>query len=373
VTDKPRVILLAFDGFPLCYLRPSVTPNLWRLGAVGGFCLDGGRSGLPSTTYPAFASLLTGLGTGSTRIRTTSRRDGAVPGWAGNDLLEVPTIVHVAEAAGLRTAVVMGDDHLARVLRFDELDRVWPQQGIIPEGTERDAHGYPTNAAIRPHVLEAAADSSLDLVFIHMNETDTLAHDLGPGAKETEMCARAADAIVGEMVQALRPDWRRTLIAVVSDHDMVDRLPLPPIDPTSDPGLAGLIDDWIADGCAAWLRLAPGVDRSSAIAAIAAVDGIEGWRLRKPDTLLLLASPGRVFAAPWVPVAGIHGSTCTARTLAMAGGGHHEAPRLASAIRTSSPHLRDWAPTLACVLGIDLPRSEGVNMLRRSAPIRAAT
>jgi hypothetical protein len=367
MSSKPRVVLLAFDGFPLGALGKAVTPNLWRLAQEGGFSSDGGRAGLPSTTYPSFASLLTGAGQNRTGIRTTAQRPGTVPGWAGTNRCAAQTIIHAALAAGLKAAAVMGDQKLAQVLRLDGIDGLWPPHGLVPDGTEVDAHGYPTNAAVRPHALRAAADPELDLLFIHFNETDTLGHDLGPASRATLECVRAADEIVGELVEALAPDWDRTVLAVVSDHDMARRLPYPAIDPTASHDCAGLIDDWIADGCAAWLRLTAGVDAHMAINHLAALDGVESWRWREPDVLLLLAAPGRVFAAPVIPLAGIHGSSATDRTLAIVGGGHPAVAELGGAIAAALPRLRDWAPTLAGLLDIELPDAEGTDLLQMPA------
>ena len=366
MADRPRIVLLALDGFPFHAFRRATTPNLWGLAQEGGFAPEGGRSGLPSTTFPAFTCLLTGMRQRLTGVRTTAQRPGAVPGWAGRDRTIATTIVHAARDAGLRSAVVMGDHKLQRVLRFDELDRAWPPAGIVPERIELDAHGYPTNAAIRPFALEAVADRDLDLLFVQFNETDTLGHDLGPTEASTLDCVRAADAIVGEVVEALAPEWDRTVIAVVSDHDMMRRLPFPAIDPTVPRDCAGLVDDWIADGCAAWLRLTSGVDAHMAINRLAALEGVENWRWREPDTLLLLAAPGRVFASPSMPISGIHGSLSTARTLAIVGGGHPAVANLAACIADRSPRLTDWAPTLAGILNVDLPEADGFDLLAES-------
>jgi len=367
MSDRPRVILLAFDGFPLRAFGKSLTPNLWQLGLEGGFSPDGGTTSLPSTTYPSFASLLTGGSQSRTGVRTTAQQLGAVPGWAGGNRSRVPTIVHAALEAGLNAAVAMGDQKLQQVLLLDTIGRAWPPAALLPDATEVDSHGYRTNAAVRPHALQAAADSDLDLLFIHFNETDTLGHDLGPSSDATLACVRAADQIVGELIAAVGPDWDRTVIAVVSDHDMVRRLPYPAIDPMASHACAGLVDEWIADGCAAWLHLTDGVDAHMAISRLAALDGVESWRWREPNVLLLLAAPGRTFAAPWIPVSGIHGSTATARTLAIVGGGHPAVAEIAGAISARPPRLRDWAPTLAGVLNIDLPDAEGIDLVRADA------
>jgi hypothetical protein len=306
---------------------------------------------------------LTGLGVSKTGVRTTAQRPGAVPGWAGRDRCLAASILDATVEGGLNAAAVLGDQKLQRVLRLDEFERAWPPAGEIPHGTAIDAHGYPTNEAIRPYILERAADRDLDLLFVHLNETDTLGHDLGPNAPETIACVRAADAIVGELIEALGPDWDTTIVVVTSDHDMVRRLPLAPIDPTASFECAGLVDDWIADGCAAWLRLTSGVDAHMAIHRLAEVDGIEGWRWREPNVLLLLASQGRTFAAPWIPVAGVHGSVSTARTLAIVGGGHPAVAHLAAAIACRAPRLQDWSPTLAGLLDVELPEADGLDLL----------
>jgi hypothetical protein len=265
----------------------------------------------------------------------------------------------------------MGDHKLQRLLGLDLLDRTWPPAGEVPAGTPLDAHGYPTNEAIRGPVLEAAADPDLDLLFVHLNETDTLGHDLGPAAPETVACVRAADSIVGDLVAALAPAWDRTVIAVVSDHDMVRRLPFPAIDPTIPLECAGLVDDWIADGCAAWLKLTAGADAHMAINRLSTLDGVEGWRWREPGILLLLAARGRTFAAPWIPIAGVHGSVSTARTLAIVAGGHPAVGGLSRSIARRSPRLPDWSPTLASLLDVELPNADGRNLLEEAELLSA--
>ena len=103
-----------------------------------------------------------------------------------------------------------------------------------------------------------------------------------------------------------------------------------------------------------------------AISQFAALDGVENWRWRDPDILLLLAAPERVFAAPWVPASGIQGAVATARTMAIVGGGHPAVPEIAASIRERSPRLRDWAPTLACLMNVDLSDAEGLDLLEAS-------
>jgi len=348
---------VAFDGFPLQALDERRTPNLWRLSESGGRAPEGGRSGVPSTTYPGFISLLTGCSRSVSGVRTTARKRDAVPGWAGSDVSLVPTILHEAREAGLRAVGIFGDHKLIAVAGLDASPDVWPPHGDVPSDVELDAHGYPANGAVLPHLLEAVADPEVALTFCHFNETDTLGHDLGPAAPETIASTRAADAAVGRMLEALGTEWERTIVMVVSDHDMEARSPEPPIDLA--PAMDGPICDWIADGSAAFARLAIGVDHDAAIATLRRFDGIAGWRSYDPDVLLLLAAPGRVFAAPRLHPGGTHGSRSTSRTLAVVGGGHPFAPVIGRAIETTPPRLRDWAPTIASILSLDLPAADG--------------
>jgi hypothetical protein len=360
---RPRVVLVAFDGFPLATIGERHTPNLWRLAQHGGWAPDGGRSGLPSTTYPGFTSLLTGCSRSISGVRTTSRKRDAVPGWAGSDSALVPTILHEARDAGLSVGGAFGDHRFQSVVGLGEMDGLWPTCGELDPSVTLDGHGYPVNRAVLPHALALAADPGVDLAFVYFNETDTIGHDRGPEAPETIEAVHEADAALGLLVETLAPDWDRTVLLAASDHDMEARTPGDPIDPTACRDAAVLISDWIADGSAALIRLAIGIDHDTAIESIRNVEGIVGWRSYEPDMLLVLAAPGRVFAGQKIYDGGTHGSRSTARTLAVVGGGHPAVRPLAHAIRNHAPRIRDWAPTLASILGIDLPASDGNDLL----------
>jgi hypothetical protein len=358
----PRVVLVAFDGFPLQAFSRQLTPNLWRLSESGGRAPDGGRSGVPSTTYPGFISLLTGCSRSVSGIRTTSRKRDAVPGWAGSDISHAPTILDEVGRAGLSAAAIFGDHKLQRVAQLEDFPGAWPAAAELPLEIQLDAHGYPVNSAVLPHLLAAAADPDIALTFCHLNETDTIGHDFGPNAPETIDCVRSADESIRMLVDTLRPDWDRTIVIVTSDHDMEARVPADPIDLTPAVG-RGLICDWIADGSAAFARLAIGVEHDAAIATLRKIDGIAAWRCYEPDILLVLAAPGRVFAGQKVYAGGTHGNRSTARTLAVVGGGHPLAAILGRAVEAAPPRLRDWAPTIASILSVELPAADGDSLL----------
>jgi hypothetical protein len=334
------------------------TPTLWSLAAAGGRAPEGGRAPLPSTTYPGFASLLTGASPEVHGIRTTFHRAGAVPGWAGETEVAVPTLLDACRSSGIGAAAVLGDQKLYAVLRAGDPGAPWPAGGRLPANAPRDAHGYLANDAAWPAMVGAIRDPANALVFCHLNEADTVGHDAGPDSEEALACYAATDRIVARLVDVVRASWERWLVIVVSDHDMEPRGPEHGIDPMTLPGISDLATDWMGDGGSCWLRLRPGMDSGRIDRVVHAIPEASGWQL-VDDRLLLLARAGIAWHAGPIPVLGIHGGPTARRTVAIVGGGHPVVPRLAHAIADRPPELRDWAPTIAALLGVPLAHADG--------------
>ncbi len=359
-----RVLLLGIDGCPLHLFSPVVMPRIWALGdRTEGRTDDGrtadGRSPLPSSTYPCFSSILTGCHPARHGVRSTSSRPGAVPGWAGQPRVMVPTLFDACRAAGLRSAAIQGDHLLLAVLRTEAASITWPPGGAIPPGTPLDDHAYPTNAAVRPHLLAAVADPSVQFLFGQINEGDTLGHDLGPDHPATRECYAAADALVGEVLEAARSWWEQTLVIVVSDHGMEPRTDHPPIDLLADAAVGSVAAEVLVDGGAALVRLRDGVPPAQAGAALKAVTGVGGWGPTTDGVLIAEAKPGWIFGNAKLPAKGFHGGPATARTFAVVGGGHPSVPAIARAISGQPVQHVHWAPTIARVLGLRMPDLDG--------------
>src|SRR5204863_8047005 len=88
-----------------------------------------------------------------------------------------------------------------------------------------------------------------------------------------------------------------------------------------------------------------------------AVDGVEGHEEWYDGTRLAWAEPGRVFGWGECTLRGIHGGPASATTVAVVTGGHPFVSEAAAVLGVRRPHAEDWAPTLATVLGIDLPHA----------------
>ena len=124
-----------------------------------------------------------------------------------------------------------------------------------------------------------------------------------------------------------------------------------------------LWDGYIPDGGSALIHLRPGIDPERAGAALLRIDGIGTWVRANDSVLIAGLKPGRIAAAPRYPIRGFHGAPITARSVAVVGGGDPAVGRLAGAIAARRPHLADWAPTIAPLLGVVLGRVDGKNLL----------
>ena len=361
-----RVLLVGLDGFPARVVSPGLAPRLWQLAQAGGRAPEGGLvAGLPSSTYPGFASLLTGCTPLRHGVRTTAFRPGAVPGWAGRHAVAVPTLFDACRMVGLRSAAIQGDHLLHEVLATERSASLrWPPPGPLDPGLRLDGNSYPVNDEVRPAALSAIADRDLGFVFVHLNETDTLGHLLGPEHLVTRAGYTATDTLVGELVDALAPDWERSVIIVVSDHGMEPASVQPPVRLRADPAIAAVTTDGLADGGAALLAAAPGVEPGRVAALAMQVEGVAHAEPSGDGIVLVEARPGRAFGESQPP-GGFHGGPATARTLAIIGGGHPAVGRIGASIAAHPPLLNDWAPTITELLGISLPGVDGRSLLRR--------
>jgi arylsulfatase A-like enzyme len=361
-----RVVLISLDGFNHAAVSPETTPRLWALATSGGRAPTGGRCDVPSVTYVCHATLLTGTTPATHGIisnHAASPRPGIVPGWAGEARTRTPSLFQALREAGVRAAAVCGDQHLIGITGAAAADSVWPPQGILPEGTPMCASGYATNDAARAPFLAAVADRGLPFLFAHLNETDTWGHRFGPDHEETLRAYAAADALVGEAIDTLTPDWERTVMIVLSDHGMEATRPGEPVSLRDSSAVRATVSAVIDDGGSALVKIRDDVAAADAGAALLSVPGVASWREIRPGVLLVAGERGVRFGTGCgKSLRGVHGGPGSTVTTAIVGGGHSAVPRLAAAIAARPPHLADWAPTIAALLDVSFPSAKGVNL-----------
>ena len=363
-----RCVLLSLDGLNPTCVTPELMPNLHALGLSGGVAPDGGRCDMPAVTYVCHATLITGTHPathGLTSNLAASPRPGVVPGWAGVTRVVTPTLFAALRDAGLAAAAICGDQYLVRVMGAQDASVGWPPNGILPHGTETCTSCYATNGAVRPHLLAAVADPDLPFVFGHLNETDTWGHLLGPDHPLTLRAYGAADAIVAEVADLLAASWDEALLIVLSDHGMELARDSYPVDLMADPSLTRLWSDAVSDGGVALARRRTWVTDQDLDTALPGHADISGWQPLRPGVILVAGAPGVRFATgPAKQVRGVHGGPGTTHNVAVVAGGHPAVPGIAARIAASPPHLADWAPTIAAVIGVEMPGVEGRNLAR---------
>lgn len=344
-----RVILLSLDGFPARRVSARLTPNLERLARSGVWAREGGRTGLPSSTYPSHASLLTGATLPEHGVVPARREDGEIVPPSERRVAR-PSILDRAAAAGLQVAAAVGDPKLVGVLGLGA-HPVWPPVPQLPADLEPCEHGYIRDRDTLPHLLAAVA-SEAALVFGHLNEADTAGHVHGPDSEAAAETYRAVDRAVGEILAVLRDRWSETLLLVVSDHDMEEAAPAPPIelrDAATGDAANGVVRDVLADGGAAWAWVDG--DSRAACERLETVHGVARTTVVEEGLILVAAAPGRRFA-PTLDEPGFHGGVGSQRTLAIAGGGHPGLERVRAAVRAGAPPLHGWAAAIASALEI---------------------
>jgi arylsulfatase A-like enzyme len=356
-----RVVLVILDGLPPRHVTPAITPTLAALGEEGAAAI--GRAVMTSATYPNHATFVTGA---------TPDRHGLVANWVFRDGRPrpahhvgpaVPTLFDACAQTGRRAAAVFGDHRLVGVMGARAATYHWPPDGRIPDGSARDRYDYAADC----EVVDRLADlwsGSWDLVVGHLNEPDTAGHIDGPDSPDAAASYGETDRALGRIVAELRPKWDDVVLIVLSDHDQLPvDLSVPPIDlqacaDASGPGLSA-----IPEGSAAVVW----GDDASRGAWLSDVEGVEGHDELRPGVRVVWASSGRVFAVPSGFQAGVprghHGGAATRDQVVAVAGGHPRAAALCRSVAGLNPPAQDWAPTIADLLGLEMPTASGRSLL----------
>jgi predicted AlkP superfamily pyrophosphatase or phosphodiesterase len=243
-----RVVIVSVDGLmPVSYTDPDGqglrVPTLRQMVREGAHSADA-RSVFPSVTYPAHATIATGVDPGvhgiTTNIAWDPREKNQEGWWWYAEDLKARPLWDAAAAAGLKTALVnwpctvgaraevlvpeywragtADDVKLTRALatpgllpavaaRFPDLWKKFTPPDITDEAT----------ADIVVHVLETARPR---LLLTHIWQTDDAQHAAGPGSPRARAAIENADRQLGRIVAAARAagPWERTAVVVVSDH-----------------------------------------------------------------------------------------------------------------------------------------------------------
>lgn len=262
---RTRLIVISLDGMrPDFYRRPDElgvkVPNLRKL-VKAGASAEAVESIYPSTTYPAHATLVTGVpprvhGIYS-HLASLDPTETARPWMWFARALDVPALWDVARAAGMKTASMGWPVSAGGPIDWN-IPEIWDPAGpdpykdfatparhstpglfeevvkaITPVFLKHPAPGHSQHKH-RPPTLEDAGPDRLrtegslyiwrhyhpDLMLVHLIGYDHEAHEHGPFGAGALAAIEASDAEIGRFSEAAAADGNTTLV-VLSDHGFI--------------------------------------------------------------------------------------------------------------------------------------------------------
>jgi predicted AlkP superfamily pyrophosphatase or phosphodiesterase len=408
------VVVISLDGFPAYALKDArlPIPTLRKLAREGAIA-DSMQPVNPTVTWPNHTALVTGVDASAHRVvfngLLTRSKEGSAPTvepWRDKDILvHSPTIYDAAHQAGLTTAQVdWVAIYNAKTIdwRFSEIpdpqgeieQRLIADGIATPEQLKTFENGSPawqdqiwTDAAIKILV-----EHRPNLLLLHLLTLDNINHEYGPMSQASFTAMAYLDSQVNRIVQVLeRPELaRRSTLIVVSDHGF--RACGHAIHANNLLQARGLLawvngklkgDAWVvAEGGLAMVYVTNLMRKSEIIAELKSafteaegterIYGVEDFAMlglpvpedsdQAPD-LVLAAKPGYFFSNEpgknFVSnvAAGTHGflnSDPQMQAIFLAWG--EGIPR---GVQLGNLANRDVAPTIATLLGLELPAAQG--------------
>lgn len=187
-----RVAIVSVDGLRPDALNSADTPQILALAARGAYTLAA-RTVFPSTTLPSHTSMLTGTETAAHGVTFDEYRDSFV--------LAAPTAMSLARDAGRRTAMVVGKGKLKQLALAGSLDGfVLATRGDVDVVNE---------------AIVLLGGPGLDLLFVHLPQTDQIGHASGWMSAEYRAQLRITDEAVGRLLSLLPVG---TTVILTADH-----------------------------------------------------------------------------------------------------------------------------------------------------------
>lgn len=427
--EPHKVVLISIDGLRGAELAslPNARLNVPNLNEMvaSGTSTDGMLSVLPSITYPNHTSMVTGVSPATHGILSNFMFDpehklAPADSWVEYaKLIRVPTLWDVAHDAGLKTAsvywpVTVGSKIDANIPEHypvqNDRDKLLYQIVSTPgllAAYEKEYGALPMGDAYTDKIREQMAEFLLktqkpDLLLVHFIDLDHAEHVSGPDSPEAVHSLELTDHYVGMLRKAVAANGAEanTVFVIVSDHGFF------PVDHSFRPnavlnslgllgtrehpeawriaafgggGSFGLVAHDPADHEAIQLATktfqelqqqgAWGIDTILTPQQLKASQGYTNSFLVAGMKSNVMADGGE--AGPWLTgssMKGMHGYIPGPRQMDASfvafgpGIAHARLPR---------GHVFDVGPTVAALLGIQLPAGEGSDLLRKPTPTQS--
>ncbi len=417
-----HVVLISIDGFAAFHLEnPALDlPNIRAL-IASGTRAKSSETVFPSLTHPAHTTLVTGVTPrehGVVGNRVVDRRTGQrfhITNLPRRESVRVPTLFDAVRAKGLGTAAFFWpetrddpaiDDNVAEVFRANDMadpSAVSPslvaelKTAGVPIDSYYDFYDDPFGQGAADIALTQAAAYVLKqrkpaFAAVHLLVTDKVQHEVGPAHYLTSAALTTADHCVGLVRKAVEVAGLsdRTTFVIAADHGFVtvpNEMNVAPL--VEEPALDGHVR-WHLDGWYVFGELLPAFDPTRHGAAlervlerVARAPGIA--RIIRPSEFDALGYPAYVdnhfVPGQYIIAADVdthllldskrRDSTSRPRLRPYHGHGYlPDHPSMYTVLVLSGAgiaqgrtlgHVRniDVAPTIAALLGVELPGAKG--------------
>jgi len=239
-----RLVVLSVDGMrPDFYRRPTEfglkIPNMLRLVREGASA-DLVESIYPTTTYPAHATLVTGVSPRAhgiySHLASLDPTEKARPWCWFAGALRVPALWDVVRATARKTAAVSWPVSAGAAIDYN-IPEIWdpatadPQRDFATPARHSTPGLFPEVMKVLKPILGGATPDRLrseaalylwaryrpDLLLVHFVHYDQLAHQFGPTSPQALAAIEQADEEIGRFREALLEREATTLV-VLSDH-----------------------------------------------------------------------------------------------------------------------------------------------------------
>lgn len=417
-----HVIAISIDGLrPEIYLHPEQEgvkmPNLVRL-RDAGVAAERMIGVFPTVTYPSHTSLVTGVRPAVHGIVNNFRR-GTLNWYLDEKDIQAETLWQAAEKAGRRTALITWPaTYGAQVswlipenLSFGLADvpgaiRKGATPGLMEElghdvgqfdipSFDHEDGGEKLDRMTAAYAAEVFKRHQPSLMLLHFLDTDHMEHAHGPRSAQARRAFENVDAEIGRILQAVEESGLEdeTNIVIVGDHGFVpihtginlsqilaelgyaeikngrvqtrviDTMTLggsgafyarPDATPEEVQTFLHRFEDLLTRRYRNLLEFVP----QQEVERLGGYPGAVGAFVVGTPGYMVLETPAPLLTLPLPGMAGMHGY-------------HPDMPQMATGFIASGPAFRsstlapairmiDVAPTLAAVLGIQLPKAEGV-------------
>jgi len=243
-----RLVVLCADGMVPDFYRSEKDlgvklPNIRGL-VKAGATADGVESVYPSTTYPAHATLVTGVAPRVhgiySHLASLDPTEQARPWCWFAAALRVPTLWDVARASGRKTAAVSWPVSAGASIAWN-IPEIWDPTAPDPHRDLETPARHSTPGlfaevlkALQPLLPKATPDQLRgeaalylwrryrpDVMLVHFVYYDQLAHRFGPMSSQALTALGQIDEEVGRIREALS-DGEPVNLVVLSDHGFVD-------------------------------------------------------------------------------------------------------------------------------------------------------